>query len=1588
MSQLRLRDGGQVSNGYSFPNPGDQLTADQKQHQQPYPNSLSTTYDLGAQRSSSQQVQSTSNVRHAQRKPDPSAQQSAGGTHNSPNPSPTAIAGFDRGQSHSFPRPPGNTLSSRTIIYESQAGRGQPSSPREKLDKLLATEGYHYSSQPPKVLTEAKYIESGASLEESAYAQPKFQPAELNSTRPAQTGGVSSQPSSTMPSQQADPRPIPRNSSIDSAVSSISSQTSVSHKTDPAPASPAEIANLISTAGSAEIVIQYLLKEKQSSAAQNTQLWRLVDKQRAMILGLNKDLERALKDKERYRKKLKEHLSQLTPLPAGISQAALAAGRADSESPAPGDQQEEHPIPRGNVNDIVSLAFGRTDPASLQEGHDSLSTDIHLSPHTTTPPTNPLDTTPGSLNIPTGASHQMPPSSEQPFDGQDSGKTPAMTAEGRNIQKLNDSDRIPAKIDIPPINMPNASQTPVQASPSRSFTTRISESSWTPTEVPAIAMIAPTPLADRGERIPQPPRKPPPAPLDLVRPSNSSSHLHYPAKNEHSDSDYDDILEVDEVPEFERGRRKTREDDDREREIAALREKEHRSRSKKEKAKKATSEKPQDRSAEKQSQTKGPKILSLPSSPKHMVPMSPGIMQTRHLSPPDSLAAMLGQTAPLASPPMTSQRFISAPLMSPGLPRSPRPQDRPLASPTPRLPREGANIGTMASPPLSPGMGFPGLPLSPRATKAPIQHLPYTPMSVASPGLPQSNIFALSSPQPLFADQNRSTEPPPKYTEHSTSSKNSSQVSVAEGTEPSRSPTVYRGLVSEQYPGLLLPPNALPLIDVKVCSSRMRPSRASIIAGKTKPSVEDVFTLGIFARSDDKELWRVAKDMMSLPNLDTQLRQSWDFAATIPDRALFAGHAPSRIDARRDAVNEYFGSIINTPMDERTALVICQFLSTDNVDPLTDEGFRDSVIGNSSSFGPRGRPKKEGYLTKRGKNFGGWKARFFIIEDPVLKYYESPGGPHLGSIKLQNAKIGKQSQRSDHSPPGGDSEDKENEYRHAFLILEPKRKDSGSLVRHVLCAESDAERDEWVHILLQYVDCHSSEDEHPKHTLSRRESLTGKSTGLHAKQKRYGSSRREERSRDNESASRNGERSRDGLSATRNDERMKDGLGLGDSVDTLRGVSYEDTVPGGAPTHGPTPSQRQTDTPSPPTHSHKQISGPTNGARIQDAESWGNKSRTALDDPKPKKRSIWGFRGRSSSDLAVQSQQNPSSSAANLTQQPSVDRVQVRAVFGVPLAEAVEHNRPLGVDVYLPAVVYRCIEYLDAKDATSEEGIFRLSGSNVVIKGLRDRFNNEGDLNFLNESQYYDVHAVASLLKLYLRELPSTVLTRELHLDFLHVLAPEIEERSMKIIALNSLVHRLPRANWTLLKTLSTFLINVVNNSDINKMTVRNVGIVFSPTLNIPAPVFSLFLQEYDSIFGMDPDEKTPSPKELTASVNTLTPEDIRSPRRQMFSELPTPSYRQDRFSSTPEPYQRPVYDQRQLDTGFIPLRPSYEQPAYDQYSHGGSLNGAVAYNDPHSMKSRRRESSMLMVMGVNKKGSMPRLNENRDMVGDNTLYR
>lgn len=194
----------------------------------------------------------------------------------------------------------------------------------------------------------------------------------------------------------------------------------------------------------------------------------------------------------------------------------------------------------------------------------------------------------------------------------------------------------------------------------------------------------------------------------------------------------------------------------------------------------------------------------------------------------------------------------------------------------------------------------------------------------------------------------------------------------------------------------------------------------------------------------------------------------------------------------------------------------------------------------------------------------------------------------------------------------------------------------------------------------------------------------------------------------------------------------------------------------------------------------------------------------------------------------------------------------------------------------------------------------------------------------------------------------------------------ELDERQKKLVAFNSLVHRLPKTNLALLRALSQYLIVIVNNSNVNKMTVRNVGIVFAPTLNIPAPVFSMFLTDYDSIFGESPEYSIQTVE--MAAGRSLSPQDIRSPRHQMFSDIPTPAYNQTSFRKQ-ESIRDVVLEEdfgARHATGFISMQPSYEHPyraeGYNQASPT-SFNRMLAPNSEAARsKAKRRESSLLFM--------------------------
>ncbi|XP_008252531.1 rho GTPase-activating protein 25 isoform X2 [Oryctolagus cuniculus] len=166
------------------------------------------------------------------------------------------------------------------------------------------------------------------------------------------------------------------------------------------------------------------------------------------------------------------------------------------------------------------------------------------------------------------------------------------------------------------------------------------------------------------------------------------------------------------------------------------------------------------------------------------------------------------------------------------------------------------------------------------------------------------------------------------------------------------------------------------------------------------------------------------------------------------------------------------------------------------------------------------------------------------------------------------------------------------------------------------------------------------------------------------------------------------------------------------------------------------------------------------------------------------------------------------------------------AVFGQRLDETVAYEQKFGPHP-VPILVEKCAEFI-LERGVNEEGIFRLPGQDNLVKQLRDAFDAGERPSFDSDT---DVHTVASLLKLYLRDLPEPVVPWSQYEGFLLcgqlMNADEIkaQQELMKQLSI------LPRDNYSLLSYLCRFLHEIQLNCAVNKMSVDNLATVIGVNL-------------------------------------------------------------------------------------------------------------------------------------------------------------
>uniref|UniRef100_A0A8C2TCW9 Family with sequence similarity 13 member A n=1 Tax=Coturnix japonica TaxID=93934 RepID=A0A8C2TCW9_COTJA len=210
-------------------------------------------------------------------------------------------------------------------------------------------------------------------------------------------------------------------------------------------------------------------------------------------------------------------------------------------------------------------------------------------------------------------------------------------------------------------------------------------------------------------------------------------------------------------------------------------------------------------------------------------------------------------------------------------------------------------------------------------------------------------------------------------------------------------------------------------------------------------------------------------------------------------------------------------------------------------------------------------------------------------------------------------------------------------------------------------------------------------------------------------------------------------------------------------------------------------------------------------------------------------------------------------------------------VFGVSLLELQQQGLSKNG---IPIVVWNIVEYLTQHGMT-QEGLFRVNGSIKTVEQLRLQYERGEEVDLIKDG---DVYSAASLLKLFLRELPDGIITSALHSKFIQ-LYQDGRNEVQKERNLRDLLKELPDAHYSLLKYLCQFLIKVAEHNVENRMNICNLATVFGPNcFHVPSgfegikeqeicnKIMTKMLESYNTLFeleGLKKDEEKPVCEEL-----------------------------------------------------------------------------------------------------------------------------
>lgn len=142
----------------------------------------------------------------------------------------------------------------------------------------------------------------------------------------------------------------------------------------------------------------------------------------------------------------------------------------------------------------------------------------------------------------------------------------------------------------------------------------------------------------------------------------------------------------------------------------------------------------------------------------------------------------------------------------------------------------------------------------------------------------------------------------------------------------------------------------------------------------------------------------------------------------------------------------------------------------------------------------------------------------------------------------------------------------------------------------------------------------------------------------------------------------------------------------------------------------------------------------------------------------------------------------------------------------------------------VPGLIVHCVNEIETR-GLSEEGVYRVSGSEKDVKALKERFLRGRTIPPLAN---YDIHVICGCIKDFLRSLREPIIPTSLWKDFSNAVQNVDDKQAVQ--DLRAAIERLPQANRDTLAFLIQHLQRVANCPS-TKMPISNLSKIFGPTV-------------------------------------------------------------------------------------------------------------------------------------------------------------